>query len=94
LCKFFVTADTAYFKFLLLADMGDNFLAQPYDKQFAGAKKYLIKAIDKFLSRKPTEDEKETLLQIKDSIDQARNATELVPLIISGLNNTKRFMPA
>ena len=84
-------AETAYLKFLLMSDLGKNFLSQPYKKQLAEVKGFLIKAIDKFLIRKPTESEKLFLEQMKISVNDSSKATELVQLINDGLENTMRY---
>lgn len=84
-------AETAYLKYLLMSDLGKNFLSQPYEKQFTEVKGFIIKAIDKFLTRKPTEIEKTFLEQMKMSINKSNKATELVQLINDGLENTMRY---
>lgn len=84
-------AETSYFKFLLLAEMGKNYLSQPYNKQLSEVKIYLIKAVDKFLTRKPTTSEKSFLIEMRSEIEDANDATTLVPIIKSGLENTIRY---
>lgn len=84
-------AETAYLKYLLMSDLGKNFLSQPYEKQLTEVKEYLIKAIDKFLIRKPTESEKLFLEKMRESVNNSSKATELVQLINDGLENTMRY---
>ncbi|MCR9015335.1 hypothetical protein [Aquiflexum gelatinilyticum] len=84
-------AETAYFKFLLMADIGKNFLSKPYEKQFKDVKGYIIKAIDKFLQRKPTSDEQIFLASMRARVESAENATDLVNPIIEGLHATQRY---
>ena len=84
-------AETAYLKFLLMSDLGKNFLSQPYGKQLAEVKGFLIKAIDKFLNRKPTDSEKLFLEKMRFSVENSTKATELVQLIEDGLENTMRY---
>lgn len=84
-------AETAYLKYLLMSDLGKNFLSQPYEKQLTEVKGFLVKAIDKFLTRKPTESEKLFLEQMRISVNNSNRATELVQFINDGLENTMRY---
>lgn len=84
-------AETAYLKYLLMSDLGKNFLSQPYEKQLTEVKGFLIKAIDKFLARKPTESEELFLDEMRKSVSKANKATELVQVINDGLENTMRY---
>ncbi|MDP1816822.1 MAG: hypothetical protein Q8K92_20385 [Leadbetterella sp.] len=84
-------AETSYLKYLLMADLGKNHLSQPYNKQLLEVKTYLIKAVDKLLTRKPTESEKTFLLKMRTEVENSGDATSLVPIIKSGLDNTIRY---
>lgn len=84
-------ADSGTIKFLLIEDNGKQFLVNSYDKQLKQVKGDLIKAIDKFLARKPTETERLHLEQMKLEVTHAVEATELVQPIQDGLDATQRF---
>lgn len=84
-------AETALFQYLLEADAGRNSLTGSYSKQFEKVKAYLVKAIDKFLSRKPTEQELNGLLLLKQQVTNAYSASDLVGVIRYGLDLTQRF---
>ena len=84
-------AETGYLRFLLLSDLGQNYLSQSYEKQLAEVKQFLLKAIDKFLSRNPTETEKVFLEQMKNYVSNVAKATQLVQPIIDGLEMTMRY---
>ena len=86
-------ASVGVLKFLLLADMGmgSNYSIDPYEKQLGEAKTFLIKAIDKFLKRKPTQAEQLFLEKMKELVRNATIATDLVTTIKVGLQNTERF---
>lgn len=84
-------AETALLQYLLEADAGRNSLINSYSKQFEKVKTYLIKAIDKFLSRKPTEQELNGLIQMKHQVMNAYSASALVSIIRQGLDLTQRY---
>jgi hypothetical protein len=84
-------AETSLLRFLLEADGGNNNLSGPYSKQFEKVKSYLTKAIDKFISRKPTNEELKGLIQLKEEVLDAPNASALVSIIRYGLDLTHRY---
>jgi hypothetical protein len=85
-------AETGYLRFLLMADIGKNYLAKPYQKQFSEVKNYLLKATEKFLKRTSIVLEIKQLEKIRDAFIQANSASELVPIITEGLEKTERFI--
>jgi hypothetical protein len=63
-----------------------------FDKQFEPVKKYILKAIDKFLSRKPTEDEKNSLVSLREDTENASTSSEIVSIVENGLEITQRYI--
>lgn len=84
-------AENSYFKFLLMADLGKNYLSKPYNKQLEQVKSYLVKAIDKYLKRKPTQTESAFLEDMKGNVLDAHLASDIVPFIEAGLEVTRRY---
>lgn len=84
-------AETALLQSLLEADAGRNNLMTPYTKQFEKVKTHLMKSIDKFLSRKPTENEYNGLVQMRNQVMNAHSASALIHVIEFGLNLTQRY---
>lgn len=84
-------ATNALLEFLLIADLGKNYLSKPYEKQLNEVKNYLQKAIQKYLKRKPTDTERAFLEKMSIDIELANTASDLVPLIENGLEATIRY---
>lgn len=63
-----------------------------FDKQLENVRKYLLKAIDKFLSRKPTEDEKTSLISLREDVENASTSSEIVSIVENGLEITHRYI--
>ena len=84
-------AETTTFKILLDAEYGNLPSLKDYDKRLEKVKGYLVKAVQKFLKRKPTPNEKEGLEQLELQVQNARSASELARLIDRGINITMRY---
>ena len=71
-------AETSLFKFLLEYELGKDSLGQPYSKQLKQVITYLDKAIEKFLKRRPTINEKSELELLRQKINNSSSAMELI----------------
>ena len=61
------------------------------EKLLQKLKKYLVTALDKFLKRKITSHEKNVLTDLKNKINVASSAKELIPIVETAENVTQRF---
>ncbi|GAB2798555.1 hypothetical protein GCM10027275_50120 [Rhabdobacter roseus] len=84
-------AETQTFKILLDAEYGSSDTPKDYDKRLEKVKGYLAKAVAKFLSRKPTQAEKEGLERMAPRIQRAGSAAELSKFLEFGLDLTIRY---
>ena len=66
-------------------------LVGSYDKQFEKISNYILKALDKYLKMKMTDDEKAALENLKIRLSKAKSAYDLVRITDDGLEVTKRF---
>lgn len=64
------------------------------EKQFETVKKYVGKAFDKFLTKKLSDHEKNSLLRLKAQAENAYSSDGLSDIIEEALNLTQRFIEA
>nr|WP_314898320.1 hypothetical protein [uncultured Flavobacterium sp.] len=77
---------------LVAAENGNQHSFLPTkEKQLEAVKKYLAKALDKFLSMKVTEEERETLTYLKDQTLNAYSSVELSGIVETANELTLRF---
>ena len=87
-------AEVAFVRNLIDCENNESFTKHlpKFDKQLEEVRKYILKAIDKFLSRKPTEDEQSGLLSLRDDTENASTSSEIVSIIDTGLELTHRYI--
>lgn len=77
---------------LVAAENGNRHSFLPTkEKQLEAVKKYLAKALEKFLSMKVTEEERETLTYLKDRTLNAYSSVELSGIVERANELTLRF---
>jgi len=78
---------------LIDAENGESFVSHlpSASKQLATVKKYMTKAIDKYLKSKLTDLEKESLSELKNRAENATSSNELLDIIEEGLNITDKL---
>jgi len=83
----------SYMQNLMWAEVGSANVKHlgSYDKQLVKIKKYIDKALEKYLKFKVTSEEKEQLLKIKEDLLTTYTTKELMQLIDMGLKITERF---
>jgi hypothetical protein len=64
------------------------------EKQFADVKKYVGKAFDKFLAKRLSPTEKNSLLRLKAQAENAYSSDGISDIIEEALNLTQRFIEA
>jgi regulator of replication initiation timing len=86
-------ADSAFMTNLIDAENGvKQFGLGSANKQLSDLKKYLVKAIDKFLKLKLSNDEKDEILSLKSQIERAEHSATLIKAIDNLLEITHRFI--
>lgn len=85
-------ADLSFMRNLIDTEEGKGFDFLPsYEKQMAAIKKYINKAIDKFLKKKLNNEEKDILHQLKVQVGQANSSAILCEVVDQALQVTDRF---
>ena len=55
-------------------------------------KEYIVIAIDKFLDRNPTDEEQINLNELRDETESAMRSSEIVSIVVRGLEITHRYI--
>lgn len=86
-------AHLSYMRNLIDAENGESFVSHlsSATKQLVEVKKYISKAIDKYLKNKLTDGEKDALINLKDKTGMATDSSDLLEIIEEGLQLTNRF---
>jgi len=86
-------AHMSFMRNLMLAEVGNSAVSHlpKYDKQLEKVKGYMDKALDKFLKRKLTTDEKSKLNELKEQLIVANSTSALMQIVEEGLVITQRF---
>lgn len=85
-------ADSSFMTNLIDAEKGvKNYGLPSAQKQFETVKKYLVKATDKYLKRKLTEEEIMGLTTCKQQFENAYSSGDLLNVINKALELTQRF---
>lgn len=86
-------ADMSFMRNLMFAEAGSNAVSHlpKYDKQLEKVKGYMDKALDKFLKRKLTAEEKSKINELKERLVMAYSTSALMQIVEEGLEVTQRF---
>ncbi len=86
-------ADGSYMKNLIDTESGQDLrrLVGSYEKQLEQIKKYMDKALDKYLKLKLTADERATIGRLKMSLVHAGDSQSLMAIVEAGIDATQRF---
>ncbi|MBK9015721.1 MAG: hypothetical protein IPM82_17570 [Saprospiraceae bacterium] len=86
-------ADQCFMRNLMWAEVGSPNVKHlgSFEKQLAPVKKYMDKALDKYLKLKLTAEEKAQFFQLKEQLITANSTTVLNLIVEKGLNLTQRF---
>ncbi len=87
-------ADVCYMKNLMDAEKGSSHVRHlgSFQKQFLSVQGYLIKALDKFLSKKLSIEERARLTQLRNRTEKAFSSQQLLDVVNDGLDVTERFI--
>lgn len=86
-------ADQCFMRNLMWAEVGSSNVRHlgSFEKQIAQVKKYMDKALDKYLKLKLTADEKAQFLDLKSQLIYANSSIALNSIVEKGLTLTQRF---
>lgn len=86
-------ADQCFMMNLMWAEIGSPNVKHlgSYAKQLLPVKKYMSKALDKYLKWKLTIEEKEAFLKLKSDLEIAYSTSDLTKIVDKGLKLTQRF---
>jgi hypothetical protein len=86
-------ADISFMQNLMRTEAGSSSVSHlpDYDKQQQKVSAYILKAIDRFLTFKLTDEEREKLLRIRQKLQIAYGSAALMEIVEAGLEATHRF---
>jgi hypothetical protein len=84
-------AHVGHLKILLDYEIGEFRGKLNYEKNFLRTQNYILKAIEKFLKRKPTPEEAIALRELLLLLSQSTNAFQLYEVVEKGLDITQRY---
>ena len=86
-------ADQCFMRNLMWAEVGDSCVKHlgSYQKQFATVKKYMSKALDKYLKWKLNTEEREEFFSLKSKLENAYSTNDLMKIVNKALKLTERF---
>lgn len=86
-------ADGSYMKNLINTENGEDLrrLVGSYEKQLEQIKKYMDKALDKYLKMKLTAEERAIMEQLKIRLVHAGDSRSLMAIVDAGIDASQRF---